>query len=176
METARHRTPLIVVDGDLIAVRYRDEIMAAITVPFSQRHGPYKILLIHKRWAHFKERSFISCRAAHAVTVPTHQSALCIPYLAIPPIYTLSGRGWTLKKKKYSSEAALYSRHQFPVSQAESARYKPMLCCRVRNKIKHNLWRKHSYSPVTANQINHHQMFTRNDISRNMPFLLQIPY
>jgi len=38
-KTARYRIPLIVGDGDFTAVRYRDEILAVIVVPFLQRHS-----------------------------------------------------------------------------------------------------------------------------------------
>ena len=37
--TARNHTVLIIVDGNLNAERYRDEILTPVVVPFLQRHG-----------------------------------------------------------------------------------------------------------------------------------------
>jgi hypothetical protein len=38
--TARNRAQLVIIDGNLNAATYRDEVLAPVVVPFLQRHGP----------------------------------------------------------------------------------------------------------------------------------------
>jgi hypothetical protein len=42
--TARNRTQLVIIDGNLNAATYRDDVLAPAVVPFLQRHGPGIIL------------------------------------------------------------------------------------------------------------------------------------
>ena len=42
--TARNRTELVIIDGNLNAARYRDEVLAPVVLPFMQRHDPGVIL------------------------------------------------------------------------------------------------------------------------------------
>ncbi|XP_067656240.1 uncharacterized protein [Haliotis asinina] len=42
--TARNRTALVIIDGNLNATRYRDKVLAPVDVPFLQHHGPGVIL------------------------------------------------------------------------------------------------------------------------------------
>ena len=42
--TARNRTDLVIIDGNLNAARYHDEVLAPVVVPFLQRLGPGVIL------------------------------------------------------------------------------------------------------------------------------------
>ena len=39
--TAQHRTNVIIVEGNLTGVRYHDEIMEPVVVPFLRQHGPH---------------------------------------------------------------------------------------------------------------------------------------
>ena len=38
--TAHNRTELVIIDGNLNAARYHDEVLAPVVLPFMQRHGP----------------------------------------------------------------------------------------------------------------------------------------
>ena len=42
--TATHRSDLVVIDGNLNAERYRDEVLIPVAIPFLEQHGPGIIL------------------------------------------------------------------------------------------------------------------------------------
>ena len=83
--TARHRTPLVVVQGNPTGVGYRDQILRPVVIPFLQRHGPGLT---------FQQDNARPHTARVAMDFLHHNNVMLLPWPAISPDLSPNEHVW----------------------------------------------------------------------------------